>query len=133
MKIVAPVDAHRTLLHAVAAERDSGEQADIFEGSVVLVAIEKIRSGVVGYVKIGPAVVVVISPGCAEAVIMMRVVDAGLLRNFFEGAIALVVKEQIGFAGHAPGAALHEHSLEAAEARIVAELRQVVDIDVNVT
>src|SRR5271154_447728 len=43
------------------------------------------------------------------------------------------MKQQIGFAGHTPRAALHQHALEAAEAGIVAELGQVVHIDVDIT
>src|SRR5271156_1396162 len=98
----------------------------------MLVVIQKIRSRIVRYIKIGPTIVVVISPRRAEAIVMMRIVHASLLRNFLESPVALVVKEQIRFAGHSPRTALHQDPLETAESRVVAELRQVVDIDVHV-
>jgi hypothetical protein len=63
---------------------------------------------------------------------MVGIVDASFLRNFFEGSIALVVEKQIRFSGHAPRAALHQNSLVPAEVRIVAKLRQVVDIDMHI-
>ena len=93
VQIIAPVHTHRTLLHAVATQRDSGEQANIFKRPVMLVVIQKIRAGIVRDIKVGPAVVVVVAPGRSQSVVMMRIVDASLLRNFFEGAIALVMKE----------------------------------------
>src|SRR5438128_1495072 len=33
----------------------------------MLVAVEKVRAGIVGDVEVGPAVVVVVAPGCAES------------------------------------------------------------------
>src|SRR5579863_430715 len=63
---------------------------------------------------------------------MMRIVDTSLLRNFLERSIAPVMKQQIGFSGQSPRTALHQHSLKSAEPRIVAELWQFVDIDMNV-
>ena len=99
----------------------------------MLVVIQKVGARIVRDIKIGPAVVVVVAPGRTQAVIVMWIVHAGFLRNFFKRAIAFVVKQQIRFAGHAPRPALHQHSLETAEARIVAELRQIVDIHVHIT
>src|SRR5579864_4016257 len=63
---------------------------------------------------------------------MMRIVYARLLRNFLEGSIALVMKQQIGFPRQSPWTALNQHSLKPAEPGIVAELRQFVDIDMHV-
>src|ERR1700675_4139865 len=98
----------------------------------MLIAIEKVRARIVRHVKIGPAVVVVITPSRAQAIIMMWIVDPGLLRNFFKRSIALVVKQQIRFSGQAPRSALHQYSFESAKARIVAKLRQLIHIDVNI-
>jgi len=60
-RIVSPVHAHRTLLHAVAAQRHSGEQAYVFKGAVVFVVVEKIWACIVRDVEVGPAVVVVVA------------------------------------------------------------------------
>src|SRR5271156_1382605 len=98
----------------------------------MLIAIQIIWSGVICYVKVGPAVVVVIAPGCAQTIIMMGIVHSSLFGNFLEGTIALVVKEQIRFAGHSPRTTLHQHSLEAAKSRIVAEDGKVIDIHVDI-
>src|SRR5437588_11724834 len=121
MRVVAPVHAHGSLLGAVSTQRGTREQSNIFEGSIVLVPIEKIRARIVGHVKVGPAVIVVVSPGRAQAVVVMGIVHSGFFRNLFKGTVTVVMKKQIGFARQSPGTALHQHSLEAAEARIVTE------------
>ena len=48
MPVVCPVHAHGALLQAIAAQRNAGEHAQLFEGSIVLVAIEVVGAGVVG-------------------------------------------------------------------------------------
>ena len=84
--------------------------------AVVIVVVQIIRAGIVRDVEIGPAVVIVIAPDHAEAVILAGVAHAGLLRDFFERAIAAIVIEQVRLAGHAPGAALHHDAAEPAGA-----------------
>ena len=64
----------------------------------MLVAVEKVRAGIVGDVEVGPGVVVVVAPGCAQSVVVRGIVDAGFLRDLFKRAVALVVKEQVGLA-----------------------------------
>ena len=76
----APGHARRALLHAIAAEGYTGEQAEIFESSVVFIVIEKIRCRIVGHIKIRPADIVIVAPGRAQAIIMMRIVYS----SFFE-------------------------------------------------
>src|SRR5215471_20047382 len=90
-----------------------------------------IRGGIVSDEQIGPAVVVVVALGHAEAVVFVGIVNARLLRYFFECAIATIVVEKIGFALHAPGAALHGNAFELTKLGR-AELRQVVHVHVNV-
>ena len=63
---------------AVAAESDAGKHAYFFKSSVVFVVIKVIRAGVVGYVQVGPAVVVVVAPDHAQAVVAVYVFHAGL-------------------------------------------------------
>jgi len=55
-------------------------------------------------------------------------VHARFLRDFFECSVAAVVIEQVGFANHAPGTALHNDATEFAGA----ECGNIVEIHVNV-
>ena len=98
----------------------------------MFVVVEVIRAGIVGDIQVGPAVVVVIAPDHAQAVVFVGVVDAGFLGNFFKRAIAAIVKQQVGFAQHAPRAALHRDSLEAAVLLIFAEVGQFVHVEMHV-
>ena len=50
MAVVSPVHAHGALLQTIATQRYAGEHAQLFEGSIVLVAIEVVGAGVVGNV-----------------------------------------------------------------------------------
>ena len=132
VQVVAEIDAHRALLQAVTAQCRAAEHGDVFKGSVVFVVVEIIRAGVVGDVQIRPAVIVVVSPNHAQAVAMLGIADARLFGNVFELAVAQVVKQEVGLALHAPGAALHQDSLEAAILLVAAKDRQVVHVEVHV-
>ena len=63
---------------------------------------------------------------------MFRVVDTSFLGNFLEGPIATVVKEQVRFALHSPGATLHQDSFEAAVFLIASEGGQFIHVNVDV-
>ena len=98
----------------------------------MLVVVEKIRPCVVGYVQIGPAVVIVVAPHNPKSIAVPRIVNSCLLGDLLEGSIAAVVEKQIAFAFHAPGTALHENSLVAAEFFIAAEFRELAHIEMDI-
>ncbi len=113
--VITPIDAHVAELHAFAAEGYTGEHAHVGEGAVVIVMVEIVGDGVVSDEEIGPAIVVVVHPHNPEAIVADVIVDASFDGNFLEGAIAAIVIQEIAFAFEAPGAALHQNALEAAE------------------
>src|SRR5229473_176504 len=131
MVVIAPVDAHVAELHAFAAEGHAGEHAHVGEAAVVIVVVEIVGNGIVGDEQIGPAIVVVIHPNDSEAVVTDLIVDARLDGNFLEGAVAAIVIEEIAFALQAPGAALHQNALEAAEL-VAAELGEIVHVQMRI-
>src|SRR6266404_2818352 len=131
MVVIAPVNAHVAQFHAFAAEGYAAEHSHVGERSVVIVVIEIVGDGVVGNEEIGPAVVVIVDPHDAEAVVADVIMDAGLHGDFFKGSVTSIVIEKIAFAFEAPGAALHEDSLEAAEF-VAAELREIVHVQMGV-
>ena len=95
----------------------------------MIVVVQIIRPRVVRDVEIRPAVVVVIAPDCAQAVIFVGVVDASFLRDFLERAVATVVVKQIRFANHAPGATLHHDASKLAGA----EGGRIREVNVHIT
>src|SRR5207302_1360110 len=129
--VIAPIDAHIAELHTFAAEGHTSEHARVGEGTVVIVVIEIVGDRVVGDEEVGPAVVVVVHPHDAEAVVADVVMDAGLDGNFLEGAVAAIVIEKIAFALEAPGAALHQNAFEAAEF-VAAKLREIVHVEMRI-
>src|SRR4030095_3355555 len=129
--VVAPIDTHVTKLHPFAAKGHSSDHPHIREGPVVIIVIEIIRDGVIGHQKIGPAIVIVIHPHDAEAVVPNVVVDAGFDGNFFKRTIASIVVEKVAFAFEAPRSALHENALEAAEF-VASELREIFHVQMGV-
>ena len=131
MVVVAPGDTHRSLRLPVAAQRDSTRHPDVGECSVMIIVIQMIRRSIVGNEQVGPAIVVVIAPDHAQAVIAVRIIHPSFLRNFLERTVAPVVKKQVSFPLHAPGAALHWHSFEIAELG-AARHRQIIHIHVYV-
>ena len=132
MIVIAPSHAHRSLRLACTTECDPGEHANISESSVMIVVVQVIGRGIIGYKQIGPAVIVVVTPDDTKAVVLVGVADSSLLRNFLESAVAFVVEEEIALTLHAPGAALHGHSLEVAKLA-AAKDGQMVHVNVDVT
>ena len=133
MVVVAKVNAHGAQFLAVCAQGHAGKKASLLKGTVVLVVIKEIRPGIVGHVKIGPAIVVVVAPYDTQAIAVSRIVNPGFLGNLFECSITTIVKQQVAFTLHAPGATLNQHSFEPAELVIAAKLGKLIDIHMNVT
>ena len=69
----------------------TGLLRDVGEGAVVVVVVEAVLAEV-GDVDVGPAVVVVVADGYAEAPAVVG--DAGLGRDVGEGAVVIVVEER---------------------------------------
>ncbi len=74
---VADGDAHAGLGLAVGGVGDAGLDGDVLEGAVLLVLVVGGGGGVVGDVDVGPAVVVEVGDGDAEAVGADGVENAG--------------------------------------------------------
>src|SRR5438132_1158934 len=79
MVVVAKVNAHGAQFLAVCAQGHAGKKASLLKGTVVLVVIKEIRPGIVGHVKIGPAIVVVVAPYDTQAIAVSRIVNPGFL------------------------------------------------------
>ena len=79
MVVVAKVNTHGAQLLAVCAQGHAGKKASLLKGTVVLVVIKEIRSGIVGHVKIGPAIVVVVAPYDTQAIAVSGIVNPGFL------------------------------------------------------
>src|SRR5205807_9628389 len=103
----------------------------IRECAVVIVVVQIVGHGVVGDQEIGPAIVIVIGPHHAQAIVTNVIVDAGLDRNLFKGAVTTIVVEKVGFAFEAPGTALYENAFEPAEF-VAAELRKIIHVQVGI-
>src|SRR5260370_5897884 len=67
--VIAPRHAHRTKRLPFTVQRNAADHGLITERAVVIVVIKMIGSGIISDKQIGPAVVVVIAPGCAQSVI----------------------------------------------------------------
>ena len=130
--IVAKIDSHIALRLSGTAESNAREGAYLCEGAVMTVVVQVVRSRVVGHEQIGPAVVVVVGPHGSQPVVPGRIVHTRFHRNLFERAVAPVVVQEIGFALHPPGTALHRHRLVDAMLAL-AELGKVIDIEMNIT
>src|SRR3989440_2356885 len=129
--VIAPVYSHVAELHSFAAESYAGNHPHVRKGAVVVVVVEIVGNGIVGDQEVRPAIVVVIDPHDAEAVVADLIMDAGLDGNFLKGAVAAIVIEEVALPLQAPGTALHQDAFEAAEL-IAAELRQVVHVQMGV-
>src|SRR5689334_3993702 len=97
------------------------------------VAVHVVGPGIVSNIEVRPAIVVDVSPDHTHSVIMMAVINASLLGNILEGAVAAIVKEEVAFALHAPRSTLHLHPAKLAELFVAAQFWQFAHIHVHVT
>ena len=77
--VIAPSHAHRSERLTFTVQRNASDHCLVTERPIAIVVKEMIRSGVIGDEKIGPAVVVVVTPGCPQSVIFFGIVDTGFL------------------------------------------------------
>src|SRR6266542_5164778 len=59
---VAKINAHRSFLLPIPAQRRPREQSHFLEGAVMLIVIEIVRSGIVGDIEVRPAIIVIVRP-----------------------------------------------------------------------
>ena len=85
---------------------DTHSSADIFhfcvrrnvaEGSVTIVSVKIVASKVIGDVKIGPTIVVVIAPATGKTVAVIVLMEVCLGGNIAERSVAVIAKEKIGW------------------------------------
>ena len=105
--VVADGDAHAGLRLAVGRVGDAGFDGHIFERAVLLILVEGGGGGVVGDVDVGPAVVVEVGDADAERIGADGVPHAGFFADVGEGAVAVVVIEDVFAALQAGRAAGH--------------------------
>ena len=61
---------------------------------------QKVAIRIVGDIEIGPSIAIEISPTDSHAVRLLCVLDARFGRDLFEGSVAPIAVEEVGFAGH---------------------------------
>src|SRR5205085_7227958 len=89
--VVTDGDAHARLLAPVLVKGHARRVADLLEGSVALVEIELLRSGVVDDDEVEQVVFVDVHEGGGEAVVTLLVARARLVGNILERAVRFLV------------------------------------------
>ena len=89
--VVAGVGAHACAHAARVAEGDASQDGGVGEGAVVIVVVELIRLGIVGYEEVHPAVVIIVQHRYAQG-FAGWIVQSGALGDVFKGAVAFVVE-----------------------------------------
>ena len=130
--VIGRVNAHAGLFSSVGTVGHARLGADFGESTVAVVVIEQARRRVVRDVKIEASVLVVIQPQDAEAVVAVFInINAEFLRDIGEGAVTVVVVKTVARALQSARPAIYRDAPILAE-HAVAELRQVVDIQVDI-
>src|SRR5207253_8848752 len=93
--VIGGGDSHAGLRLAVGAERGAGVNADIHKFSVVLIEVKSAGGGIVGHVDFRPAVIVEIAGEDAKPVGPVGLGYAGSFRDVGEGAVSIVMEEDI--------------------------------------
>ena len=92
--VVGEVHAHPGEGLAVFVEPHAREQADLREGAVPIVVVQKALHRVIGHIDVDEAVAVVVAERHAEALAWRRR-DAGLRRDVGERAVAVVAVQEV--------------------------------------
>src|SRR5260370_2144434 len=106
--VIGGGDAHAGLGLAIGTESAAGFDGDVRKGAIFLVLIERAGGGIVSDRDVRPAVVVEISGEDTEAVSCSCFENAGFLADVGEGAVAVVVIEDV-FAAVESGRAAGDH------------------------
>ena len=92
VEVAIPVYVTPGCAHRRSAVGHAGFGRPVSEGPVPVVVVEAVVAEFVGHVEVGPAVAVVVPPGCRH--VPARTVDTGLLRHVVEGSIAAVAEQR---------------------------------------
>ena len=93
--VIGGGDSHASLGLAVGAEGGAGVNANIHKFSVLLVLVKSAGGGIVGHVDFRPAVIVEIGGEHAQSVGPVRLGYAGCFRDVGEGAVSIVMEEDV--------------------------------------
>src|SRR6267378_811085 len=93
--VIGGGDAHAGLGLAIGAESAAGFHGDVGEGAVFFILIEGAGGGIVGDVNVRPAIVVEIGGEHTEAVGAVGLQNAGFFADVGEGAVTIVVIQNI--------------------------------------
>ena len=96
--VVANSESHGGDFAPILVQRESGDIAEVLEGSVALVQVEVVGIGVVGDQQVGLAVVVHVHEDGGEAVVGGRVRNAGFDAHIGKCSVAVVVEQVVGLA-----------------------------------
>src|SRR5712692_6342052 len=80
----------------------------------MVVVVKIVWAAVVGYIKIGPAIVVVVGPNGLHAKIGAGIIHSRLFRNILERAVSAIVKQKIALPAMAAAGAFHADSAKLA-------------------
>src|SRR5438552_9763492 len=91
--------------------------------------------GIVGHRQIQPAIVVYIDKYRGKTVVAFRIRYASFLADVRKSAIAVIVKQMVALAGHAPRSAHHSYSPELTEAgrKPGGRSRQPIGIELHIS
>src|SRR5579864_7815715 len=128
--VIGAVHPHAGLGQAVGAESHSGLHSHLREPSFAVVVVKPTGAGVIGDVKIEAAVLVVVQPNDAQAIVGVGV-NAQLFAHVGEGAVAVIVVEPVTRAFQASRSAGNGYAAVLAE-RTAAEGRQVVQVEFHI-
>jgi len=106
--VIGRGDAHAGLGLAISAQRAASFERNVGENAVPLILIERACRGIVGDIDVRPAIVVEIGSEHAEAVGPAGFEDAGFFADVGEGAVAVVVVENV-FSAVQAGRAAGDH------------------------
>ncbi len=128
--VVGGRDAHAGLRLAVGTEGATGLERDVDELAVLLVLVKRAGGGVIGHVDVGPAIVVEVRREHAESVGSVRFENPGRFGDVGEGAVAVVVVEDVVVALQSGRSAGNHDGLVETRARF--RHRRGLEIHVNV-
>src|SRR5258708_8040985 len=128
--VIGRGNANASLFASVGTVGHASLGADFGESTGAVVVIEQARRRVVRDVEIEAPVFVIVQPQDSEAVVAFGI-NAELLRDIGESAVTVVVVKTIARALQSARPAIYRDAPILAE-ETIAELRQVVDIQVDV-
>ena len=116
--VVCDSDAHARLLVPAIAVCAARTHGNIGESSIVIVLKKNAWLGVNGDIDVRPAIIVKVVRDSCDGVARSRLQDARFRADVGEGAIAVVVEEQVRIARQTPRSAHDGHTLPLAKVRV---------------